>query len=297
VGLLLMASVVAAGEVVTTSIRLDDPDRRLQLRVDMAYNADSARSPLPLVVVSHPSGSSGAKMKPLLEQLARAGYLAVAPTHADSADPDSRPVPLPPSPNAPATAAAREPAAPHSAWEHRARDLSFAIRADWGRSVPVLAGRVDSARVAVVGQGLGASAALLLAGGTVKWSEGLRDERVKVVALLAPLPVTGDAGRPFGWLPDPAAKVDVPVLLVCGPAAPATSDLFPALPEGGKFLLQLRSPATPARGVRSDLEGVSERTLGAFLDGYLRSDPTARDLLVSGSVVAPYRDVATLESR
>lgn len=157
----------------------------LELRVSVPV-AGSSR---PLVLFSHNHGpsnlSSWRGYDPLVEILAACGFVIVQPTHLDSLalglrEADAAEAPL--------------------YWRSRATDLSFVIdNLDAVEAaVPTLSGRVDRARIAVVGHSAGGHTASLLLGRRLNDpTDGsivdLSDRRVRAGAILSGLGRGGDA--------------------------------------------------------------------------------------------------------
>lgn len=288
---LLLLGATAPTEVELTSLTLTDNLRSRTIPVQIAFPTPLPATKLPLVIVSHTGGGNTEQLQPLLSKLALAGYLAVAPTHEDSAVGSGG-------------GAASRPRQPLRAgvplWEFRAKDISHLAAADWDKLLPTLAGKIDTSKVAVIGFGQGAYTALLVGGALPVWNKtpaDLRDARVSALVLLSPPP-----SNQQGLTPTSFAALTLPILSIASPSpttrpTPSPHDLSP---EGNKFMLSLTgATAATLLPIRKDTPTSNAATLVtiAFLDAFLKSDPAAKDLLVSGSVIAGIRDIATFQSR
>lgn len=169
--------------------------------LDLAVDGQPEGDALPLVVVSHGTGSTPWIHRDLAAHLARSGFAVVLVQHPGNCRGDDtlagKPVNL----------------------EHRPRHVRLAIDAALGDAV--VGPRVAADRVAVIGHSLGATTALTAAGGT-PWAAAWetedgqarplaveRDPRVGAAVLLAPA---------VAWfIPEGSlAAVDVPVFVRTG---------------------------------------------------------------------------------
>ncbi len=193
--------------------------------LSIAVDGEPEGSRLPLVLVSHGTGSTPWIHRDLAAHLARAGFVVVLIQHPGNCRGDDT--------------LAGKPAN----LEHRSRHVRLAI--DAALADALVGAHVSPDRVAVVGHSLGATTALTAAGGTpwaAAWEtedgqarplavEG--DERVGAVVLLAPA---------AAWfIPEGSlAAVDVPVFVRTGEQDSVTGAFHGDLIErglGGRVLL------------------------------------------------------------
>jgi predicted dienelactone hydrolase len=240
---------------------------------------------LPYVIVSHGSGATARLLEPLLARIATGGYVAVAPTHVDPVRDEPR------------------------ALADRVADAKFLMDSEGllEAAVPALAGHVDPSKVAVVGHGIGACTAMLLAGAQPIWDGkliALSEPRVRAVVLLS-----SPGPGPSGFSEASYKGIAIPTLVVTGTQdrtvpgerADWKKKPYELSPGPDKFLLVLQGAnrfsylgQTPAQGPFAD--ATADATL-AFLDAYLRGDPGKRDMMISGSVIAPFSSLATIEGK
>jgi len=235
-----------------------------------------ATAPWPVVVFSHALGLCPAQARFLTTALAAAGYLVVAPYHADSACELSVNV----------TDPARRPLKPPNLWtdadyRNRAEDVARALGA---LSVdPGLGSRADTTRVALIGHSLGGYTVLGLAGGWPAWRP---PAGVRAVIALSPyaLPLLANGA---------IEQLVVPVMFQTGTQDPAFA--LPLTLGAGAYA------RAPAPKVLVEIEygthlawtdaGVFRReaivtTALAFLDHHVRGLPERAELLAAGEGVS-----------
>jgi predicted dienelactone hydrolase len=156
-------------------------------------DAEPADGPFPLVVFSHGSGGVRFQSWFLLQAMASAGYVVVAPDHAGNTSLD-------------VLGGTVDPFEVIAA--NRPRDVSFVIDSIVDRSASpadALAGTVDASRIAVAGHSFGGFTALAVAGG---YDGAAPDERVDAI-----VPIAAASGL---LTDEELAAVDVPTLLLAG---------------------------------------------------------------------------------
>jgi predicted dienelactone hydrolase len=246
----------------------------------------------PLVVFSHGYLGAGDQSIFLTENLARMGYIVVAPNHADAIGSDSGAI-------APAALFTQPKAWTDETFRDRQQDIVWLLdefeRADADKASPFM-GRVDTARIAVVGHSLGGYTALGLAGARERWS----DARVKAIVALSPYVAPYFEGSGLG-------NVRTPVLLQGGTLdigiTPTLGRAYDALP-GAKYFLVLRGEnhfawtnlialgkTTTDAVKRGNARWMTGYTL-AFLDQHLRGVDRSRLLLAPNRALSSYRYAA-----
>lgn len=132
----------------------------------------------PLIVFSHGWGGCGTQSRFLVEELARAGYIVVAPDHRDAAcSVEGRRLPRIHIPESPFTAPGRWR---ETTYDDRRVDLQKAL--DWILASPDFRGSIDPARIGAMGHSLGGYSVLSLAGAWESW----KDPRITAVLALSP---------------------------------------------------------------------------------------------------------------
>jgi len=262
-------------------VRLYAPDRR------------HGAGPFPAVVFSHGGGESREAFSYLGERWASRGYIAVFLTH-------------PGSDRAVVRARGMLALAQGGAYRQRPADVRFVtdrvLSATPGSSL--LAGRVDTERVAVAGQCAGSSTAMAMVGLRVNLPGAgtSTDRRFRCVIALSPQPPGGGGpASSFGLDEGSWANIRVPALVVTGtrdfswiPAVRAnprlTRSAFDGMPPGDKYLVEIQNaehnaftdsePYYPARRRNPRHHGWVQDVTTAFLDAYLRNDAGARRWLL-----------------
>jgi predicted dienelactone hydrolase len=210
--------------------------QELHLRV----SAPLSGGELPVLLFSHGNGSSLQGYGPLVQFWAAHGFVVVQPTHLDS-----RTFGLAPDD-------ARRPAI----WRHRVADLRHILDnlATVEDAIPGLRGRLDHARVAVVGHSYGGQTVGMLLGARLPDPvDGQLDTRVKAdILLAAPGRVGADlspaAARNHPFLQPDFRYLTAPTLVVVGDhdvsamsprGADWRADAYWLSSPGGKCLLTL----------------------------------------------------------
>lgn len=184
---------IEASPVVSVApVLLPAPGRAVDLQVRVSAPA-TAESGLPIIVLSHGHGASNHLSSlngygPLANFWAAHGFVVIQPTHLDSAT---------------LTLDGNDPEAPLY-WRTRARDVSLVLdHLDLiETAVPLLPGRLDRSKVAVVGHSLGGHTASLLLGARLTDPQDgtevrLAEPRITAGVLLAAPGRGGDALSEF----------------------------------------------------------------------------------------------------
>ena len=204
--------------VSVSPVVLPSPDRAVDLQ--MRISAPATGGDLPIILLSHGHGNSNHLSSlngygPLANFWAAQGFVVIQPTHLSS--------------KTLSTDLAVDPKGPEGPlfWRSRALDMSRiidgldAIEA----SVPMLAGRLDSDRIAVAGHSLGGHTAGMLLGARLTVDGevvDLTEPRIKAGVLLAAPGNGGDdlsamASERFAFFRDPSfAEMTSPALVVVG---------------------------------------------------------------------------------
>ena len=216
----------AASTLSVSPLTLPAPQRPFNLQLRMT--APTTGRNLPVILLSHGHGQSNNLSSlngygPLVNFLASRGFVVIQPTHLSS-----KSLGLP----------SDTPGAPLY-WRSRIEDMKHILDhlADLEAKVPQITGRLDHARIAVVGHSLGGHTAGMLLGAQLLDEDGskvnLMDRRIKAGVLLAPPGSGGDdlAGMalkiPFFRSPS-FAEMITPALVVVG-----DKDVSPHLTKRG----------------------------------------------------------------
>jgi len=258
-----------------------------------APGLEHGRGPFPTVVFSHGGGESREAFDYLGSPLAQNGYIVVFMTHRGSDREALR------------RDGIRSLGA--SAFEDRPKDIVFVLDRLQSPKVDdeLLAGRVDTDRIAVAGQCAGASTVLAITGLTTKRANGTlrsyRDPRPKAVVALSPQPGAVTRRRMPESLHDDSWKtVAVPALVVTGTKDfrwtqgvrqnPAMVNRpYTGMTTGDKYLVEIAdaehhaftdsTPYYPGGPRDPRHHGWIAQATVTFLDAYLRDDQAARTWL------------------
>jgi len=223
----------------------------------------TAGGPYPLIVFGHGFAVTPQLYAPLLQSWARAGYVVAAPVF-----------PL---------ANAEAPGGPDEAdVVNQPSDISFVISSLLSLSRPgagPLEGLIDPAHLAVAGHSDGAETALAVA-----YSRRFRDPRVGAAVILSGAEMEGVGGYAF-------AEAGPPLLAAQGTAdmfnEPKYTNAYFKLARRPKFLLRLLGAGhLPPYSYQQPQLTIVERVTIAFLDRYLKREPSALQRLVSLADVA-----------
>lgn len=259
--------------------RVADPADGRELPLRLAFPATGRA--LPVVLFSHGAFSSGEDYDPILDAWAARGYVVIAPTHRDSVRLGVR-------------RGAADPR--HFGW--RLDDAALIL----GRldavlaSVPGLAARADTTRIAATGHSFGGLVAQTLGGATyfdpaTGQTVSRADPRVRTVVVFS-----GAGAFPPILRNDDFAALRLPALVTVGTddlaQAPGLSGYawrrqpWDLSAPGNKYLLSLDGADHYLGGMvgRDDLPKAERGPLyvaaftqvsAAFLDAFLRDDPVA----------------------
>ena len=276
--LLLLVLTLSAGEVAEIDrLYLLDAgrDRNLGLKV---FHPVGGEGLLPVVLFSHGLGGSQWGYAYLGRHLAAHGYISIHCTHPGSDwrlwDGKSFGA---------AMANLRKAQEDPAIWRERPRDLRFILDqfAVLAEQAPALAGRLDSARVAVAGHSLGAYTALALAGLRPTLPEGqvdLADARPRAFVAMSPQG-SGGFQQPGAW-----AAITRPVLLLSG-----TEDEQPMGGSGHGLAWRMQAWDGIPEGVKSMLV-LDGATHMAFAGGGMGEKPDAAKMAAICLAVTAFLD-------
>ncbi len=218
----------------------------------------------PLVVFSHGFGGCNTQSVFLMESLANAGYLVVAPNHADAGCGKARQAWAGRHPEEPFQKAAEWSDA---TYKDRLADIEAVL--DAVLSAKSFQGvRVDASRVGLAGHSLGGYTALGIAGAWPAW----KDPRVKAVLALSPY------SEPFLVKTD-LGRLKVPVMYQGGTLDFGVSPVV-SRPGGAydrsstpKYYVEFRGAGHLAwTGLNPRFHDIIDRYSVAFFDHYLKAD-------------------------
>lgn len=241
--------------------------------VDISVDYPTRGGPFPVIIFSHPYGSSNHAYEPLVSYWASNGYVVIRPAHADAAAiqqptadlttprEQERPrrgerrnqvqvVEARPNPAEQIWSKEREPQ-----WRNRAADVELVINSlgDLEQRFPELQLKIDPAKIGVAGQGYGAFTVMLLAGMRTFGDPPLQlaDPKIRAVIAMSPEGIAENRGTTAqSW-----ADLHIPVLYMTGTNDRGASEAedanwrkgaFDNSPAGDKYfvLLQGAGPAS-----------------------------------------------------
>ena len=254
----------------------------------------------PLLVFSHGLGGCGTQSLFLTEELARAGYVVIAPDHRDavcSVDGGQ-----PPSFENPSESLLEPDTWTPATYADRGEDIRLAI--DLVLADAALKAVVDPARIGVVGHSLGGYSALGVAGAWEEW----RDTRVRALLLLSPYLLPYQSKSTLGQVRLPlmyqGAEGDFGITpSLQGPRGAyrtaATPRYFVKLRGGSHFewtnLICFEDPTLEECLATSANGRLINRYSRAFLDQYLNDGPSA-PLLKGDPALSDYQRTVPLVS-
>ena len=174
-------AVTEVGDIV-----LHDAKRNKDLHVRIFY--PNSTGPFPVIVFSHGAGGSQTCCDSLTRHWATYGYVAIQPTHDDSAAVRRNSG----EENIRVMEAAREALKNPALWQSRPQDISFVLDSlpILEKRIPPLAGKMDATRIGVGGHSMGSYTAEAIAGALVDLpghaATSFADPRVKAVLCLSP---------------------------------------------------------------------------------------------------------------
>ncbi len=265
-----------------------DAARHRTVPVKIYYPSD-ASTPSPVVIFSHGLGNSREGYEYLGRQWASHGFISVHPEHVGAAHDIEKK----------GLIALYRAGNDHAYWRTLPDDIRFVIDHLPQSS---LGARVDMQHIAVAGHSLGAYATLAEAGLIVPHERKFRDARV-----IAGIPISMSEDFP------PAAYRDIHIPLLHITGTHDSSIFYGTLPRDRRipfdsisgpdqFLLTIRGAN---HSTYSDDEAASNRrdhdliraATTAFLDAFLRDDPSARQWLARGGLRQLAGGDAVLEIR
>ena len=256
------------------------------------------RAKCPVIVLCHGLWGSRNGYAPLADYWASFGYVCIQPDH-----PDSRAL----------GRVSRLTAM--LAWNKRPAQVKKILDAfdTIEAGAPALKGRLDKERIGVGGHSYGAHTSQLIAGvKPFRGKDEYRDARVKAVALLSP---QGDGGlfRKGSW-----KGVRGPVLVITGSEdrSPLEKGKGPEwrlqayknLPPGDKHLVFVDGMHHGFGGIsgvnwsgagpkNEDQVRITQQSVLAFFDAYVKGDEKAKKWLVSGALKTAYKLKVRYESK
>lgn len=255
--------------VIPTGV-LHDSARNKDLNISIDYPARGG--PFPVIIFSHPYGSSNRAYEPLISYWVSNGYVCIRPAHADAEalreqselmavppqeerrerrgerrngrQTEVKPVPSRPNPAEEIWDKQREPQ-----WRDRAADIELIINSldTLEKQYPELLLKMDHSKIGVAGQGYGAFTAMLLGGMRTFGNPplDLTDPRVRAIVAFSPEGIAENRGLTAqSW-----ADVHIPVLFMTGTndiGATAAEDAnwrktaFDNSPAGDKYFVLLQ---------------------------------------------------------
>ena len=281
------------GDVVLRDFR-----RAKDLRVTVSFPRQGG--PFPVIVFSHGAGGNGSYPYPLTRFWTSHGYVCIHPTHADSVSLGGGASDVGP-----------------TAWENRARDLSFVIGSldELVAKVPPLAGKMDARRIGVAGYSYGGHSAQLLGGATLEAAGGGEQRTLSDPRPLAFLLLSGPGAgarelteRSWNGWTRPMMAVTGSLDLVEGERSPMWHlEPFLRSPAGDKYALYLEGAGhrsftgrqlelSDTRPEREIFRWICVETL-AFWDLYLKNAAEAKPWLEPERVSELSGGRARLEKR
>lgn len=303
-------------------IILVDRKRGKELSVRALYPIGPG--PFPVIIFSHGAGSSKDCCSDLVRHWASHGYLTLQPAHADAVQSQRQPTSL-----RPGGPGRQDWMSNASAWENRARDVSFVIDslAEIESLVPALDKKLDSKRIGVSGHSLGAYTALLIGGATVDTpaSKGASFADLRVRAILV---LSGQGRGQQGLTENSWGQLGRPMMAMTGSRDRGASgqdpdwrkEPFDLSPPGDKYhvwiegagnfsftgksaaatlpALRAQRPAGQAAEAKpSEIFGYVQIATTAFWDAYLKTDAKARTYLRSDGLEAYSQGAVKLDRR
>ena len=280
--------------------RIGQPGRSVPIAIRWS---PSAPQPMPVVVLSHGGAYGHLDPRGALDEwasmLARHGYLTVAIAHTPRTDLERIVLTM--------NLGGTLPQCREFKYLNYDRPLDFTlvVRALAERSAdPTWSGRIDLGTVAYLGHSSGSGSAMMIAGAGREYMPGLglafaEQRGPKAFIALSPEGVGDDGFQADSW-----DTVERPVLMCTGANDGDTPqqrrDPYEHMPTGDKYLLWIEHDgaqhtvfegdtracmaATHEQSICNDMQDWLGSGIRAFLDAYLRDDPTGIAYLASDSL-------------